>query len=104
MHKLMERLNNPHRLNDKDAHDIYRILQAIDTAELADGFQAILRDRISEDVTRAAIDGIRQHLASGPESTLAHMAGRAEEGIGEPETVSLAAALLAQDLLAALLR
>lgn len=103
MHKLMERLNNPHRLNDKDAHDIYRILQAIDTAELADGFQAILRDRISEDVTRAAIDGIRQHLASGPESTLAHMAGRAEEGIGEPETVSLAAALLAQDLLAALL-
>lgn len=102
MHKLMERLDNPHRLNDKDAHDIYRILRAIDTAELAEGLRTTLRDPISEAVTQAAITGIRQHLASGPESTFAHMAGRAELGIGEPDTVSLAASLLAQDLLGAL--
>jgi hypothetical protein len=30
------------------------------------------------------------------------MAGRAEEGVGEPATVSMSVAILAQDLLAAL--
>ena len=104
MHKLMERLENPRRLNDKDAHDIYRILRAINPVELAEGFRTILRDSISQYVTQQAINGIRQHLASGTEATFAHMVGRAEEGIGEPETVSLAVALLAQDLLAALRR
>lgn len=99
MHKLMERLDHPDRLNDKDAHDIYRILRAVDTTELADGFRTVLREAVSADVTRAAITGIKQHLAAGPDSTFAYMAGRAEEGIGEPATVSLAAAFLAQDLL-----
>ena len=104
MHKLMERLENPRRLKDKDAHDIYRILRAIETAELAEGFERLLRDALSEDVTREALTGLQQHLASGPESSFSHMAGRAEEGIGEPATVSLAVAVLAQDLLDALPR
>lgn len=103
MHKFMERLDHPDRLSDKDAHDIYRILRAVDTTELADAFRTVLLDPISEGVTRTAITGTQQHLAPGPESALAHMAGRAEAGIGEPETVSLAAALLAQDLLEALI-
>lgn len=77
MHKLMERLDHPDRLNDKDAHDIYRILRAVDTTELADGFRTVLREAVSADVTRAAITGIKQHLAAGPDSTFAHMAGRA---------------------------
>ncbi len=102
MHKLTERLNNPDRLNDKDDHDIYRILRSVDTAELARGFRALMRDPISQDVTRAAIAGIQVHLAADAGSAVALMAGRAEQGIGEPETVSLAAALLAQDLLEAL--
>lgn len=33
MHKLLERLKQPNRLNDKDAHDIYRILRAIPTTD-----------------------------------------------------------------------
>ncbi|MEI2774878.1 MAG: putative toxin [Tetrasphaera sp.] len=84
IHKLTERLDHPDRLNDKDAHDIYRILRTVDTAELARCFRAIMRDPISQDVTRAAIAGIQVHLAAGAGSTVALMAGRAEEGIGEP--------------------
>lgn len=62
-----------------------------------------MSDPISRNVTRVAIVGIREHLAGSGDKQFARMAGRAEEGIGEPETVSLAAALLAQDLLDALL-
>ena len=35
IHKIAERVSAPHRLNDKDAHGIYRILIAVDdTVEL----------------------------------------------------------------------
>ncbi|MER6943336.1 hypothetical protein ABT294_04860 [Nonomuraea sp. NPDC000554] len=40
-------------------------------------------------------------FAAGPDALGARMAGRAEEGIGEPETVALATSLLAADLLQA---
>ena len=35
LHKLGERASQPHRLVDKDAHDIYRLLVATETAALA---------------------------------------------------------------------
>jgi len=38
-------------------------------------------------------------FAAGPEALGSAMAGRAEEGVGEPEKVSASVALLAADLL-----
>jgi hypothetical protein len=35
LHKLGERVDTPDRLNDKDAHDIYRLLVATDSPDLA---------------------------------------------------------------------
>jgi hypothetical protein len=32
IHKIAERTDSQHRLNNKDAHDIYRLLVAVDTA------------------------------------------------------------------------
>ncbi len=97
MHKVLERLGQPQRLNDKDAHDIYRILQGVPTNALVQGFRRVLDDPISRGVSRIALVGLKDHLASGPDGVIAAMAGRSEEGIGEPATVSLAVAILAQD-------
>ncbi|MBB5625473.1 hypothetical protein [Sphaerisporangium krabiense] len=102
LHKIGERVSAPHRLNDKDAHDAYRVLIHADTAELAAAFNALLREPISSEVTTEAIESLRTLFAIGPDALGARMAGRAEEGIGEPETVALATSLLAADLLRAL--
>ncbi|MBG0813404.1 hypothetical protein [Planomonospora sp. ID82291] len=102
LHKIAERVTVPHRLNDKDAHDIYRILINIDTAELASAFEMLHRDPISSEPTAQSLEYLADLFASGPNSLGARMAGRAEEGLGEPETVALSASLLADDLVQAL--
>lgn len=45
LHKLAERVGSVHRLNDKDAHDIYRVLVAIETDELVTAFGVVLEDK-----------------------------------------------------------
>lgn len=104
LHKIAERVSVPHRLNDKDAHDMYRILIDADTAELATAFRLLARDSISRDVTEQAVEHLATLFAPGPDALGSTMAGRAEEGIGEPETVALATSLLAADLVQALER
>jgi hypothetical protein len=99
LHKIAERVQVPDRLNDKDAHDIYRILISTDTDVLALTFTTLLVDPISATPTRVAADHLRELFASAPTALGSVMAGRAEEGIGEPETVSLAVSILAVDLL-----
>lgn len=102
LHKLGERIDAPHRLNDKDAHDAYRILRAIGTEELRRAFAQLLANELSESVTREALCYLDDLFAAGPDATGAMMAGRAEEGVGEPEQVSVATSILAGDLIAAL--
>lgn len=102
IHKIAERLDQPKRLQDKDAHDIYRVFRAIETAELAAGFRRLLSSSVSYSAAEEALGHVATLLASGPDAEASVMAGRAEEGIGEPETVSLAISILAQDLLDAL--
>ncbi|WP_285728272.1 GSU2403 family nucleotidyltransferase fold protein [Psychromicrobium xiongbiense] len=99
VHKIVERMDSPHRLNDKDAHDIYRLLRAIDTTELSEAFRGLLAAELCSEVTREALDALGKHFATGPDATGSAMAGRAEEGVGDPEQVSVATALLAQDLM-----
>lgn len=98
LHKLGERVGTPHRLNDKDAHDIYRILRAIDTEELRRGFVLLLANELSEDITREALRYFEELFTAGPSALGSMMAGRAEEGVGDPEQVSTATSILARDL------
>lgn len=102
IHKLAERVETPHRLNDKDAHDIYRILRTIETDVLVDGFQRLGADQVSAETTTEALVHMRDLVAAGPDALVSMMAGRAEQGLGEPETVSVATAILARDLIEAL--
>lgn len=103
VHKIHERLDRPNRLNDKDAHDIYWLLVAtIDMPMLGATFQRQLGDPISESVTRHAIDWLPSLFADGPDTVGSIMAGRAAEGVGDPDVVSASVAALAADLLTAI--
>jgi hypothetical protein len=103
VHKIHERLDRPNRLNDNDAHDIYRLLVATtDVPALAATFQRLLADPVSESVTQRAIDWLPSLFADGPDAVGSVMAGRAEEGVGDPDVVSASVAALAADLLTAI--
>ena len=101
LHKLGERVDTPDRLNDKDAHDIYRLLVATETPELAATIRRLIADELSHNVTSKALEYMQQLFAAGPDALGSTMAGRAEEGVGQPETVSASVSFLAQDLLSA---
>jgi hypothetical protein len=99
MHKLGDRdANDPLRLNDKDAHDVYRLLVAIDTQHLAYALEALLGDELAAEATRIALDYFVDLFARGPEAAGCEMAGRAEEFVGDPATVAQSTAALADDL------
>lgn len=102
LHKIGERIEQPHRLQDKDAHDLYRVLRAAETADLAQDMRKLLSNALSQEVTETALSYLKDHFAAGPEAIGSMMAGRAEEGVGDPEVVSASTAFLAQDLVDAL--
>jgi hypothetical protein len=104
LHKIGERVDdaNPTRLQDKDAHDIYRILIDTETTELAGTFARLRADDMSAAVTETAIRYLRQLFAAGPQALGAEMAGRAESGIGDPDLVAASVSALAEDLAEAL--
>lgn len=102
VHKIHERREQPDRLNDKDAHDVYRLLVATtDTAVLGSSFQRLLSDTVSKTATEQALGWLRTLFADGPDALGSVMAGRAEEGVGDPDLVAAAVAALADDVLAA---
>ncbi|MGH3654405.1 hypothetical protein [Glutamicibacter sp.] len=102
IHKITERLDTPTRLNDKDAHDSYRILRSIETTELRDRFAQLLDDSVSRETTIEALQSLELNFAEGPNAPGSIMAGRAESGLGDPQQVALSTAFLAEDLLQAL--
>lgn len=99
LHKLGERTDQPSRLNDKDAHDSYRLLVATTTADLAVAIGRLLDVDVSRDVTLTALEYLTELFAAGPGALGSTMAGRAEEGVSQPNVVSAAVSTLAQDLL-----
>lgn len=101
MHKPGERVSTLDRLNDKDAHDSYRLLVATPTADMAATIRLLLDEAVSRETTRQALSYLRRLFADGPDALGSMMAGRAEEGVGDPGNVSAAVTFLAQDLLAA---
>jgi hypothetical protein len=101
MHKIWERMDVPRRLNDKDAHDAYRLLRAFETRDLRDTFRVLLKDDVSREVTQEALGQLEQ-LFGEVDALGARMAGRAEEGVGDPELVASAVSILVNDLLTSL--
>ena len=104
LHKIHDRIDSPSRLDNKDAHDIYRLLRAIDTEALVATVVQLLAHDASADVTDQALGYLEELVAGGADAPGSVMAGAAEELVGDPIGVSESVALLAQDLVAALRR
>jgi hypothetical protein len=81
--KISERLaqadSQPDRLKQKDALDAFRILQAIDTAELVRGFARHAVEQHAAEVTAAAIEIYRLHATSS-NGRIAQLAANAIPG------------------------
>ena len=101
LHKLNERQGNQGRLNDKDALDIYRLLQSMSGEDLADGLIVLCRDERSAHVARAAISLIRD-LFSTADFVGSVLAARAAAPLEDPDTISQSCAFLTSDLLTAI--
>lgn len=99
LHKIAERRKTPTRLLDKDAHDIYRLLVAISTEQLAEVLIRLLSDDLAGDVTTQAMAHLQQLFADGPHTLGAQMIARAEEGVGDPAVAARSSAVLSADLL-----
>ena len=104
VHKIGERLEAPagHRQAQlpKDAFDIYRLLRAIDTTELAEEFQLLQSHGISSRVTSRALSLFRNLFGSrsgrGPELLVSYV-----RGVEDPTFTIEASVALSQDLLEA---
>jgi len=99
LHKIHDRMDAPERLTNKDAHDVYRLLRAIETDVLADALRRLLRDSLSWDVTRKALEYLDLDFAIGANAGGSLMAGAAERLVGDPAAVAESVVLLARDLL-----
>lgn len=101
LYKLAERQAAPRRLDDKDALDVYRLLKAIPTAVLAQGFAALLADPRSAEVTAQGETYLTDLFGTDTAAGTA-MAGRAVIPLEDPAEVEAACVALANDLLQAL--
>jgi hypothetical protein len=97
-HKLGERRSEPGRLVAKDAHDVYRLLRAIDTEEVVDGFVRLRDDDRSREVAERA-QAYLSELFERPDSVGSAMAGEAEGLVGDPQIVAASVSALVADLL-----
>lgn len=99
LHKIFDRIDAPSRQDNKDAHDIYRLLRAVETQDFIPAIERLLSHDMSGEVTRQALEQLDLLFAQGAHAPGSRMAGLAEEIVGNPEAVAESVALLAQDLL-----
>jgi hypothetical protein len=100
LHKIGERRDQPGRLLDKDAHDIYRLLSATTASEVATKLVELLDDDLAGPATRTALAHFRELFAS-PTALGPTMVGRAELLVGDPAVAGASAAVLAGDVIRA---
>jgi hypothetical protein len=98
LHKVAERVDTPARSNAKDAHDIYRLLVAIDTATLVSRLLSLVTDPIAGSVTRTSLQYLDTLFAAGVDAPGSVLAGEAEQFVGDPAQVALQVSILAHDL------
>lgn len=99
LHKIAERLEAGRAVAPKDAHDVYRPLQAVSTPRLASSVRRLRADHLSGEVTVAAMRHLAELFATGADAAGSRLAGRAEEQVGDPEFVAASVAVLAADLI-----
>ncbi len=87
LHKLGERLEQPARLEAKDAGDVYRLFDLVSTDEMAGLLRMLLADDRSASATETAL-GYARRLFATPASTGTRLATQALRGVLADETVA----------------
>lgn len=100
LHKIADRAEEGRRgrIDDKDALDLFRILQAIPTDVLASALNRLLAAPVASEVTAEAL-GILRKFFGTPRSIGCVMIASATEGLEDPETITLSCSILANALL-----
>ena len=99
LHKIAERASERvQRLDDKDALDVLRVLQATETSALAGTFVQLLHADVAKDVTREALVALR-NLFGDPRAAGSQMAVRAVGALMPADEIAGSCAALASDLL-----
>lgn len=103
LHKINERASErgQRRLDDKDALDVLRLLQATKTGRLAGTFVRLLGTDLTSDVTRQALTAIKD-LFGDPRAVGSQMAVRAVGALAPADEIAGSCAVLATDLLRAI--
>jgi hypothetical protein len=102
LHKIAERLGEreQRRLDDKDALDILRLLQAIETETLTASLAQLLQSAVAGEITREAVGVLENHFTD-PRAAGSQMAARAVGGLMSGDEVARSCAILASELLRA---
>lgn len=107
VHKIWERLEGPDARRRarlaKDAFDIYRLLRAIDTAEMASEFDLLASHDVSSHVASDALSRFRS-LFGGASGTGTELVVRAVEGVEDADFITQSSVALSQDLIEATTR
>jgi hypothetical protein len=103
VHKILDRVDSRDRLSDKDALDVYRLLRAVPTPDLARRIAVLLADDVSRRATERAVMEFPRLFGSAIAAG-SQMAARAAGNLENSETLSASLATLAGDLIAILSR
>ena len=89
-HKIHDRLLTGHedRLNDKDASDIFRLMQTSDADEVGATLFELLTTVVAGETTRTAVEYLTQLFGRRGQAGI-QMAGRALQIVVDPETVEV---------------
>ncbi len=98
LHKVAERSEQPRRQDAKDALDIYRLLQAISTADLARGLARLAGDPQSQGATERALTYLDQ-LFRRRDGIGAELAAQALVPLEDPDIVRASCNALADAIL-----
>lgn len=101
LHKIAERVEQPGRLRDKDALDVYRLLLEIQPQEFRTRFEKLVADDVSAPRTREAIVMLRQ-LFGETEAPGTLMLVRSVSALEDEAQIAMSCAFLAQEVLQAL--
>lgn len=101
VHKIKERVDDAARLSDKDALDVYRLLRAVPTDELARRFAVLRENPISRAVTENALESLPDLFGSAARPGTV-MTVRAAGPLEPAATIAASLVELTRDLLSKL--
>ena len=100
-HKIADRAGTGSRIEDKDALDVFRLLQVTATADLADRISQLLGHEVSSAVTVEALT-LMPRLFGNPDAAGIGTAVRAAGPVAAAEEIAASLTVLVSDLLAAI--